>query len=281
MPKDSSIKNRPILTLNFASKEKIAEKLEQKIKPLVAPKASLAAEPKSTPVAREKPLDQAKPKTAKNSKKADATKPVPEAGKQDNKSEQEAAQQPTEAKPKPQKPRKPKTKKQLFATKNNKLLNYLRTNYPDCFTTPPSPLAIGIHKQLQEAEDAKEGSIMTRTNIYKTLQAYTRRKDYGQSIVLNAPRLNLDGSSDTTVTQQHVENQQELDKVRLEKERLQQEKKEALKLQKAEKQQKQQEKKELTDEKPQKVPQEQPEKTLASEPHELKSTHPKEDKNIQ
>jgi ProP effector len=226
-------------------------------------------------------LDQAKPKTAKNSKKADATKPVPEAGKQDNKSEQEAAQQPTEAKPKPQKPRKPKTKKQLFATKNNKLLNYLRTNYPDCFTTPPSPLAIGIHKQLQEAEDAKEGSIMTRTNIYKTLQAYTRRKDYGQSIVLNAPRLNLDGSSDTTVTQQHVENQQELDKVRLEKERLQQEKKEALKLQKAEKQQKQQEKKELTDEKPQKVPQEQPEKTLASEPHELKSTHPKEDKNIQ
>jgi phage gpG-like protein len=39
MPKDSSIKNRPILTLNFASKEKIAEKLEQKIKTLVAPKA--------------------------------------------------------------------------------------------------------------------------------------------------------------------------------------------------------------------------------------------------
>jgi sRNA-binding protein len=293
MPKDSSIKNRPILTLNFSAKEKLVQKLEQKIKPKAEkaePEKQNSKPVVSTEPAAEQKVAQLKPKAKadKNSKsvaeaqlkpkskadKADndaATKPVSES---DKKNKEEADKKPKETKPK-----KPKTKKQLFAIKNNKLLHYLRTTYPECFTTPPSPLAIGIHRQLQESEGVKENSVMTRTNIYQTLKTYTARKDYGATIVLNAPRLNLDGTSDSVVTQQHVDNQQKIDQERLEQEQIQQEKREAKKLQKAQQQQKQQEKKELTDTQPQELPDQQPEETPASEPQELPEDQTNKDNN--
>ncbi len=72
--------------------------------------------------------------------------------------------------------------------------------YPKCFTNPPSPLAIDIHKELLES--FKDD--LSKTKIKYILGRYTRSKPYLRSLKLGAKRLNLDGSTHSFVNEEHA-----------------------------------------------------------------------------
>lgn len=81
-------------------------------------------------------------------------------------------------------------------------LKYLQTKYPKCFTTPPSPLAIGIHKELISLEKDYMSTITIR-NIFKI---YTKSKEYRKNHLRGKDRLNLDGTVHSQVTDEQMEN---------------------------------------------------------------------------
>lgn len=98
-----------------------------------------------------------------------------------------------------QKKKKHKLSEQEYEDK----LNYLQQKYPKCFTSPPSPLAIEIHKELHILEK----NIISKTKINRILARYVRSKDYRKSLIENADRLNLDGSFHSKVTKKQLTRQ--------------------------------------------------------------------------
>jgi len=96
---------------------------------------------------------------------------------------------------------KPVRKKMPIAPyKVKELLEYLKTTYPKCFTTPPSPLAIGIHYQLWDTELTKDDTPFNKNNLRIILYIYTHNKKYITTLIENADRFNLDGSVSSKVT---------------------------------------------------------------------------------
>ena len=75
-----------------------------------------------------------------------------------------------------------------------KTLNYLRATYPKCFTNPISPLAIGIHKQLQEQMNVEGTLFTTKKSIHVFLHFYIDTLSYKSACIEGAERRNLDGS---------------------------------------------------------------------------------------
>ena len=70
-------------------------------------------------------------------------------------------------------------------------LNYLQQKYPKCFTCPPYPLAIEIHKELQVLEK----NIISRTKINRILARYVRSQDKppnGGSLMLSIVAASVD-----------------------------------------------------------------------------------------
>ena len=98
-----------------------------------------------------------------------------------------------------QKKKKPKLSVQEYEDK----LNYLQQKYPKCFTSPPSPLAIEIHKELHILEK----NIISKTKINRVLARYVRSKDYRKDLIENSDRLNLDGSLHSKVTREQLTRQ--------------------------------------------------------------------------
>ena len=98
-----------------------------------------------------------------------------------------------------QKKKKPKLSVQEYEDK----LNYLQQKYPKCFTSPPSPLAIEIHKEFHILEK----NIISKTKINRVLARYVRSKDYRKALIENSDRLNLDGSLHSKVTREQLTRQ--------------------------------------------------------------------------
>jgi len=96
-----------------------------------------------------------------------------------------------------------KNKLKLSGQEYEDKLNYLQQKYPKCFTSPPSPLAIEIHKELHILEK----NIISRTKINRILARYVRSKDYRMAVIENADRLNLDGSFHSKVTKEQLTRQ--------------------------------------------------------------------------
>jgi len=93
---------------------------------------------------------------------------------------------------------KKKPKKSLSSKKEYfNILKHMQKSYPRAFTNPPSPLSIGIHLEIRKAESGN----MSNNLINKFLFAYTRSKDYKNSIVLGANRVNLEGNVISSISE--------------------------------------------------------------------------------
>ena len=87
-----------------------------------------------------------------------------------------------------------------------KTLNYLRSTYPKCFTNPISPLAIGIHKQLQEQMNIEGMPFTTKKSIHIFLHFYIDTLSYKSACIEGAERRNLDGSVHSIIMAKDIQN---------------------------------------------------------------------------
>ena len=79
-------------------------------------------------------------------------------------------------------------------------LAYLQTQYPKCFTNPPSPLAIGIHKEIFNEQQEH----LSKTIIKYFLILYCSKIAYRNSLILGANRIDLHGNVTSVVTEEQV-----------------------------------------------------------------------------
>jgi len=102
-----------------------------------------------------------------------------------------------------QSPNKPQPKKFAFSKEDYyAILKYMQEHYPKCFTTPPSPLAIGIHNLLFAIEDMP----FSKTKTRRFFASYTRTKKYLSSLVVGNDRIGLDGMPTSKVIAEEVKN---------------------------------------------------------------------------
>ncbi len=83
-----------------------------------------------------------------------------------------------------------------------KSLEFVSTRYPKCFTIPPSPLKIGIHKDLYDMQDGN----LSKTTIRRFLAKYCKSQDYKNAHILGALRVDLNGNSESSVTEEQIIN---------------------------------------------------------------------------
>lgn len=69
-----------------------------------------------------------------------------------------------------------------------KMLADFSSRYPDAFSVPVKPLAIGINYELIQSEPEYD-----KSEIEKFLKVYCIKKEYQSSLILNAERVNLKG----------------------------------------------------------------------------------------
>lgn len=82
-----------------------------------------------------------------------------------------------------------------------KILNHLRIKYPNCFTRPVKPLAIGIHKELLgECEELGISGVQLKSFC----KAYCKNSKYRELIIVGAERVNLQGEVASLVVEQEV-----------------------------------------------------------------------------
>lgn len=97
---------------------------------------------------------------------------------------------------------KQKTRKFKISYKEyQRYLKHLQTKYPKCFTDPPSPLAVGIHKELLESEKKD----ISKTRIRYFLRYYIGSKKYQEALNTGTNRLNLDGSVASKVLKSEID----------------------------------------------------------------------------
>lgn len=104
----------------------------------------------------------------------------------------------------------------LTPEKYKSILMLLRTTYPKCFTDPPAPLMINIHKELW-ALHAEE---LSKTAIKKFLTIYCLSKAYRQACILGATRVDLQGNTSSPVTEEQVQKNKRRDIARKTNDRL-------------------------------------------------------------
>jgi hypothetical protein len=82
-----------------------------------------------------------------------------------------------------------------------KIINYFRTKYPNCFSVPMKPLAIGLHKEMiNKCEEIG----VSKTQIRRFCSAYCHRKVYKTILVVGAERVDLEGNVTSVVTEEEV-----------------------------------------------------------------------------
>lgn len=109
---------------------------------------------------------------------------------------------------------KPKTKKVKPSTPPKKekqslvpeiyltILNHFKTKYPNCFSDPIKPLAIGIIKDmLKEKTELKLSGIKIR----KFCNIYCNTPEYKEILKLGTPRVDLQGNSTGLVEQNKIQ----------------------------------------------------------------------------
>jgi sRNA-binding protein len=72
--------------------------------------------------------------------------------------------------------------------------------FPETFSTPPVPLAVGIRRQIVEVAC---DDVFTWEDVAAVLRLWTRRQDYIEAIARGEPRRNLDGSLAGEPHEQH------------------------------------------------------------------------------
>lgn len=168
--------NRPILKLNIAAsnnasitKSKVAEE-----ETISANKSSTAATEKGkTPTSSTKEINPIKP----------AENKAPKQNRQQQKTN-------------------PEDKPKLLLTPEiyNSMLDFFKDTYPNCFTNPPTPLAINIHKRIYELHKDR----FSRVSLKKFLTIYCRSQSYRQAHIVGAGRLDLSGDIVSSVTEEQV-----------------------------------------------------------------------------
>ena len=69
----------------------------------------------------------------------------------------------------------------------------LQQRFPDCFSKPTKPLAVGIHFELRET------GLYSRSVIWDFLKVYCLMSQYKACLELGRERVNLDGSVSSIV----------------------------------------------------------------------------------
>lgn len=93
-------------------------------------------------------------------------------------------------------------KKILAPHKYKTIMAFLKETYPKCFTYPPVPLKLYIHKELLELHPEK----FSKTDIRKFLIAYCNSKAYRQVHTAGASRIDLQGNVSSIITEEQVQN---------------------------------------------------------------------------
>lgn len=82
-----------------------------------------------------------------------------------------------------------------------KILKHLQTKYPNCFTRPVKPLAIGIYKELLgECEELGISGVQLKSFF----KAYCKNSKYRELIVVGAERVGLKGKVTSLVTEEEA-----------------------------------------------------------------------------
>lgn len=84
--------------------------------------------------------------------------------------------------------------------------SYFSNLYPNCFSTAPKPLAIGIDKAIiaEEAKKPQEEQISQKV-LKRFLAKYTRSVVYKEAMQPGSSRINLQGEEVDKVTPEHAE----------------------------------------------------------------------------
>lgn len=93
-----------------------------------------------------------------------------------------------------------KTKKEFVKGKYKEILAFLRVQHPDCFTTPPKPLKLKIHEDLHRLYSGK----FSKTIIGKFFTVYCGTKQYKQTLIAGADRVDLAGNVTGQITEEEI-----------------------------------------------------------------------------
>lgn len=87
----------------------------------------------------------------------------------------------------------------------NEVLNYLYTEFPDCFKQKEGikPLKVGIFKDIADRIDGDER--ISKTQVRQALRKYTSNWRYLEAVAKHEFRIGLDGSAAEKVEQEHIE----------------------------------------------------------------------------
>ncbi|WP_440055980.1 RNA chaperone ProQ [Pseudoalteromonas sp. T1lg65] len=87
----------------------------------------------------------------------------------------------------------------------NEVLNFLYTEFPNCFKQKDGikPLKVGIFKDI--AERIEGSDVVSKTQVRQALRKYTSNWRYLEAVTKNEFRVDLDGNQAEKVEQEHVE----------------------------------------------------------------------------
>lgn len=97
---------------------------------------------------------------------------------------------------------KPKwhAKKQFVKGKYQEILAFLQNQHPDCFSSPPKPLKLKIHEDLHRLYSGK----FSKTIIRKFFTVYCGTKQYKQTLIVGANRVDLAGNVVSQITEEEI-----------------------------------------------------------------------------
>lgn len=93
-----------------------------------------------------------------------------------------------------------KTKLARWKEEYKQVLKLLQTKYPLCFSIPAKLLAIGIHKEIIDAEKDN----FSNQQIRRFFKRYCSDKRYKKLLIEGKQRFNLDGTQASLVTKEEV-----------------------------------------------------------------------------
>ena len=148
-----------------------------------------------------KPINNSKTQNVEASDVQQATKQYSTECSEDNKTiTTHLKEQQTEA----QEPSKSQSRKFISHKDYCAMLKHMQEHYSKCFTTPPSPLAIGIHNQIFVIKDMP----FSKTKLRRLLARYTRTRKYFDNLIVGNDRLALDGTPTSKVLAEEVKHNQ-------------------------------------------------------------------------
>jgi ProP effector len=87
----------------------------------------------------------------------------------------------------------------------NEVLNYLYTEFPDCFKQKEGikPLKVGVFKDVADRIDGDER--ISKTQVRQALRKYTSNWRYLEAVTKHKFRIDLDGNDAEQVEQEHID----------------------------------------------------------------------------